>query len=100
MAAPQQPQVRIVRQEDYREGYANSVQVRVSLWDFFLQFGTIAAQSQTEVQLDVFQGVYLSPQQAKALHMVLGENLKQYEQAFGQIKIDPNAVQQPTDAIQ
>ena len=25
----------------YREGYANSVQVRVSLWDFFLLFGTI-----------------------------------------------------------
>lgn len=100
MSAPQQPRVRVVRQDDYREGYANSVQVRVSLWDFFLQFGVIAAQSNEEVQLDAFQGVYLSPQQAKALHMVLSENLKQYEQAFGAIKIDPNKVQQPTDAIQ
>ncbi|MEI9975515.1 MAG: hypothetical protein WDO73_27680 [Ignavibacteriota bacterium] len=24
---------------EYRENYANSVQVRVNLWDFFLMFG-------------------------------------------------------------
>ncbi len=84
------PQVRIVKDSDYREGYANSVQVRVSFWDFFLQFGKIGAQSQEQVELNVFEGVYLSPQQAKALHTVLTENLKQYEQAFGEIKFDAN----------
>ncbi len=84
------PQVRIVKDSDYREDYANSVQVRVSFWDFFLQFGKIGAQSQEQVELNVFEGVYLSPQQAKALHTVLSENLKQYEQAFGEIKFDAN----------
>ena len=40
---PQQPptEISLVHTADYRESYANSVQVRVSLWDFFLLFGTI-----------------------------------------------------------
>jgi hypothetical protein len=84
------PQVRIVKDPDYTEGYANSVQVRVSFWDFFLQFGKIGAQTPEQVELNVSQGIYLSPQQAKALHTVLTENLKQYEQAFGEIKLDTN----------
>ena len=84
------PQVRIVKDPDYREGYANSVQVRVSFWDFFLQFGKIGGQTPEEVELNVSQGIYLSPQQAKALQTVLAENLKQYEQAFGEIKFDAN----------
>jgi hypothetical protein len=92
------PQVNIIKDPDYRDGYSNSVQVRVSFWDFFLQFGKIGAQSQEQVELNVFQGVYLSPQQTKALHTVLSENLKQYEQAFGEIKFDasrtrPEAIQ-------
>jgi flagellar protein FlaG len=84
------PQVSIVKDPDYKEGYANSVQVRVSFWDFFLQFGKIGAQTAEQVELNVSQGIYLSPQQAKALHTVLTENLKQYEQAFGEIKFDAN----------
>ena len=36
-----------------------------------------------------FQGVYLSPQQAKALANMLENNLKQYEQTFGTITIEP-----------
>ena len=84
------PQVRIVKDADYREDYANSVQVRVSFWDFFLQFGKIGVQTPEQVELNVSQGIYLSPQQAKALHAVLSENLKQYEQAFGEIKFDAN----------
>lgn len=90
MGAMNQPKVNIVKEEGYSDNYANSVQVRVSFWDFFLQFGTMGRQTQTEVDLSVFQGVYLSPQQAKALHAVLGENLKQYESAFGEIQIDAN----------
>ena len=87
----QQPNVRIEQAEDYRESYSNSVQVRASLWDFFLQFGRLGSQTPEEVEIHVFQGVYLSPQQAKALHAVLGENLAQYENAFGKIRINPEA---------
>ena len=31
---PQQPQMNLVQTPDYRESYANSVQIRVSVWDF------------------------------------------------------------------
>ena len=79
---------------DYRDTYANSVQVRMSVWDFFLVFGTMHQDSPTEVKIENFQGLYLSPQQAKALFNLLGHNLAQYEQTFGPISLEPQ-VQQP-----
>ena len=96
MSQKQQAKVKLVGTPDYREGYANSVQVRVNLWDFFLQFGVVNQTAPDEVEIRSFQGVYLSPQQAKALSNILMENITQYEQAFGEIKIDPNAHQAGT----
>jgi hypothetical protein len=89
MSIPTQPNIKLVNGPDYREGYANSVQVRVNVWDFFLVFGTLQQQSETQVEIKNFQGVYLSPQQAKALITVLQQNLVSYESAFGEIKLDP-----------
>ena len=40
------------------------------------------------------EGIYLSPQQAKALYNVLGHNLAQYEQTFGQLALEPQAPSQ------
>ena len=87
------PQTRIVLEKapDYREGYANSVQIRVNLWDFFLMFGNINQTSPENVQIQNFQGIYVSPQQAKALLNVLQQNVTQYESAFGEIKLEPQA---------
>ena len=90
---PKQPKVNLTSEPDYRESYSNSVQIRVNVWDFFLQFGTIHQKSQEEVEIRSFQGIYLSPQQAKALLGVLHQNIAQYESAFGEIKLDPNAAQ-------
>ena len=84
----EQPTLKLISTEDYRDGYANSVQVRMSVWDFFLVFGTMTQDSPEEVQVNNFQGVYLSPQQAKALWNVLGHNLAQYEQTFGSITLE------------
>jgi len=78
-----------VNASDYRENYANSVQVRVNVWDFFLVFGTLQQQSDTQVEVKNFQGIYLSPQQAKALMSILQQNVAGYETAFGEIKLDP-----------
>ena len=36
MNMPSQPNIKLVNAPDYRENYANSVQVRVNVWDFFL----------------------------------------------------------------
>lgn len=84
----QPEQVRVVRQENYREEYANSVQVNVSIWDFFLQFGRLKLDSGNEVTFASYFGVYMSPQQAKALQLVLSQNIAQYESTFGEIQID------------
>jgi hypothetical protein len=91
---PTQPNIKLTPTADYRDGYANSVQVRMSVWDFFLVFGTMTQDTPEEVLLRNFQGVYLSPQQAKALYNVLGHNLAQYEQTFGELALEPLAPSQ------
>lgn len=89
MPFPMQPNIKLVNTAQYRESYANSVQVRVNVWDFFLVFGTLQQQDETRVEVRNFQGIYLSPQQAKALHTILQQNLVNYENTFGEIKLDP-----------
>jgi hypothetical protein len=86
--SPVEPKVSLTATPDYRDGYANSVQVRMSVWDFLLVFGTMAQETPDELNIKNFQGIYLSPQQAKALFNVLGSNLAQYEQTFGTIALD------------
>ena len=89
MSQPTEPTLRITESDQFRESYANSVQVRMSVWDFLLNFGTVSQNSPDEVTLRNFQAIYLSPQQAKALHALLGNNLAQYEQTFGSIVLEP-----------
>lgn len=89
MTIPSQPNIKLVSSPEYRETYANSVQVRVSVWDFFLVFGTLQQQSENQVEVRNFQGIYLSPQQAKALLSILQQDVTNYENAFGEIKLDP-----------
>ena len=89
-SAQQQPQLSTAQTSDYRESYANSVQVRVSVWDFQLVFGLASSESPEQVNIRNHQGIFLSPQQAKALWNVLGQNLAQYEQAFGVLNLEPH----------
>lgn len=92
MHTPQNPPaLSLETTADYREGYANSVQLRVSLWDFFLLFGQMKQSRPDSVTIQNFQGVYLSPQQAKALLNVLQQNIQQYESAFGEIRLEPKS---------
>ncbi len=91
MNTTNQPNVKFVQTPDYRDAYSNSVQIRVNVWDFFLVFGTMQQTSESQVELHNFQGIYLSPQQAKALMALLQQNVSNYEAAFGEIKLDPRA---------
>jgi len=86
---PGQPKIQMTNDAGYRENYANSVQVRMNLWDIFLTFGTMTQTSAEAVEIHNFQGIYLSPQQAKALSNVLAQNIQQYEAAFGEIRLEP-----------
>jgi len=94
---PPAPKIQLINTPEYRESYANSVQVRVNLWDFLLLFGRINQTSPESVSIQNFQGVYLSPQQAKALLNVLQQNITQYESAFGEIRLEP---QNPAGSVQ
>jgi hypothetical protein len=85
---PDNTTITLNKAPDYRDSYANSVQVRLSVWDFLLVFGTLEQQTREALTIDNFQGIYLSPQQAKALHSVLSQNLAQYEQTFGPISLE------------
>ena len=87
----QPPQVNLAQTPDYRETYANSVQVRVSVWDFQLVFGLASSESPEQVTVRNHQAIFLSPQQAKALWNILGQNLAQYEQAFGTLNLEPKS---------
>jgi hypothetical protein len=57
MSIPTQPNVSLVNSPEYRESYSNSVQIRVNVWDFFLEFGTLQQQSETQVDIRNFQGI-------------------------------------------
>ncbi len=94
MATP--PKINLTNSQDYRENYSNSVQVRWSVWDFFLVFGTFQQQTEEVVDIRNFQGVYLSPQQAKALMMILEQNVANYEKTYGDIKLDPRLAPEGT----
>ncbi len=83
-----EPNITLTKTAEYRSGYANSVQVRPSVWDFALIFGTLNQTGPDTIEVENFQGIYLSPQQAKALYGLLGQNLAQYEAAFGAISLE------------
>jgi hypothetical protein len=86
-----QPRIQLEKSSESRDNYANSVQVRVTLWDFLLLFGKVNQTAADHVAIENFQGIYISPQQAKALLNVLQQNVTQYESAFGEIKLEPHA---------
>ena len=96
MSPTAQPQMNLIQTADYRESYANSVQVRVSVWDFSLVFGLASSDRPDQVTIRNHQAIFLSPQQAKALWNVLGQNLAQYEQAFG--TLEPRATERQLSA--
>jgi hypothetical protein len=95
----QQPQMNLVQAPDYRESYANSVQIRVSVWDFLLVFGLASSDAPDQITIRNQNAIFLSPQQAKALWNMLGQNLAQYEQAFGTLNLEPQSHNFPPGPI-
>ena len=94
-----QPKIQLSQSPEYREIYANSVQVRVSVWDFFLIFGIVHQEAPEQVTVQNSTGIFLSPQQAKALWNILGQNLAQYEQTFGALALEPQPQLMPKGPV-
>ena len=51
--------------------------------------GPCSSRARPRSEVNNFQGIYLSPQQAKALSGILQQNVAGYESTFGEIKLDP-----------
>ncbi len=51
-----QPTLTLTNTPEYRDGYANSVQVRMSVWDFFLVFGTMRQDNPRSAQRQKLPG--------------------------------------------
>jgi flagellar protein FlaG len=98
-SSAQIPQFDLAQAPDYRESYANNVQVRVSVWDFQLVFGLASSDSPDKVTIRNHQAIILSPQQAKALWNLLGQNLAQYEQTFGVLNLEPQNQNFPQEPV-
>ncbi|MGD0829900.1 MAG: DUF3467 domain-containing protein [Terracidiphilus sp.] len=95
----QQTKMDLVQTPEFRETYANSVQVRVSVWDFQLVFGLAASEAPDQVTIRNHSAIFLSPQQAKALSNMLVQNLAQYEHAFGALNLEPQSHNFPQGPI-
>lgn len=92
MQPPQTPEVIFDEAEGYHQAYANSVQVKLTMWDFELVFGKIKRNTSGDngvatVVIENFGAVTLSPSQAKALSEVLVQHVKMYEENFGPIPL-------------
>jgi hypothetical protein len=81
-----------VKAPDYRESYANSAEVQVTMWDFRMRFGR-TEQTAGALVVNIFQDVDLSPQQAKAVSNLLALHVERYERTFGVINIVAAAAQ-------
>ena len=62
---------------------------------FWPSFEPWKNETPEQVNVNNTLGVYLSPQQAKALWNILGQNLAQYEQTFGTLVLEPQPPKGP-----
>ena len=74
--------------------YSNNIGIQLTNWDVRLIF-TEVVPAMDSVSIQLRSLVTLVPAQAKALVMVLGEQLKQYEQMNGEIPWPPKAINVP-----
>lgn len=80
----------VERSPSFASLYANDLQVQVTPWDVRLILGEIASVPTSEDQTVLIREVgelRLSPQLAKRLTLILIEQLRHYEDRFGQIPI-------------
>lgn len=75
--------------------YSNNVQILLSTWDFTFEFSQLLLGTPDEenqpptLSVGAAQRIIMSPQHAKAFLNVLRENVAQWEQQFGEIRLPP-----------
>jgi hypothetical protein len=71
--------------------YSNFVGMEMTIFDMTLVFATKRAGENPKVgPEDVVAEVVMSPQHAKSFLQMFEKNIKEYEEAFGEINIEPS----------
>lgn len=81
-AAAEKPQS--VRSADYVSVYANNAQLQMSAFDARIIFGEVSADTQ---QIEQKVSVIMSLHHAKVFAQMLFDNLKNYEEQVGELKL-------------
>lgn len=81
---------KFVRVPAFVSTYSNNAQLRTSNWDVSCVFGEIVGEESAGAPIiEQRVSVVMSPQHAKAFLRLLQENIRKYEEAFGEIKWQP-----------
>jgi len=73
------------RSDSYIEIYTNSVDLKVSVFDFEFILGKVLEASETKLEIEEKASMSMSPQHAKELLRILSDNIRNYESKFGPI---------------
>lgn len=65
--------------------YSNFALINNSSEEFLFDFGTITPGKEG---IEIFSRVALSPRNAKLFFLALGERVREYEKAFGEIEVE------------
>lgn len=85
MQKPQQPPIQVEIGDKESEGiYSNMVMIIHSPSEFILDFARVMPGVN---KAKVFARIVMTPQHAKMLYNALGDNLKKFEEKFGEIKV-------------
>ena|ERR1700694_1374711 len=83
----------VTRSADYRQIYSNVCRSAFSTWDVQLTFSLAANNASGAAIVEEQATVFMSPSQAKAVAAVLVHAVQQFEENFGEIKL--NLAQEP-----
>lgn len=86
-ANPPQPELKYVRDPQFRSTYANNVAYVVSSIDFSLIFGQVLDGNRERVLIEQNAKITMTPIQAKVLSGLLQQQIAAFESIHGEIKI-------------
>lgn len=81
-------QVVHVQSEKFQSLYTNNANIQISYFDFRFEFRQLMPGADGGIVVERMASVVMSPQHAKAFLGVLAENIRQYEEQFGAIKME------------
>jgi hypothetical protein len=76
-----------IKVPDFRSVYANNTAFNTSTFDFSMTFGEISGIQEGRLTVEQHTKVTMSPIHAKVFLQVLAQQISQFEQQFGEIKL-------------